>query len=74
MIVNYKIQLKIVKKHSSDDECHEYYYNEFMYTIYTTRKTMAGSIQNQQRIVGRGCYFGHVGPVRLQQRVVDHFY
>ena len=44
-----------------------------MYTIYTTRKTLAGSIQNQQRIVGRGYCFGRVGPVRLQQRVVDRF-
>ena len=41
--------------------------------INTTRKTVAGSTQNQQRIVGRGCCFGRVGPVKLQQRVVDRF-
>ena len=47
-----------------------------MITIYakiTTRKIMAGSTQNQQRIVGRGCCFGRVGLVKLQQRVVDRF-
>ena len=32
----------------------------------TTKKTMAGSIQNQQRIVGHGCCFGRGGSVRLQ--------
>ena len=34
---------------------------------------MAGSTQNQQRIVGRSCCFGRVGPVIEQQRVVDQF-
>jgi hypothetical protein len=32
---------------------------------------VAGSTQNQQRIVDRGCCFGRVGPVIDQQRVVD---
>ena len=36
-------------------------------------KYVAGSTQNQQSIVGRGCCSGSVGPVRLQQRVVDRF-
>ena len=36
-------------------------------------KTVTGSTQNQQRIVGRGCCFGRVGPVSDQQRVVDKF-
>ena len=39
----------------------------------TTRKIVVGSTQNQQRIVGCGCCFGNVGPVRLQQWVVDRF-
>ena len=39
----------------------------------TTRKIVAGSTQNQQKIVGRGYCFGRVGPVRLQQSVVDRF-
>ena len=36
-------------------------------------KTVTGSTQYQQRIVGRVCCFGRVGPVSDQQRVVDHF-
>jgi hypothetical protein len=32
----------------------------------TIRKTMAGSTQNQPRIIARGCCFGRVGRVRLQ--------
>jgi len=34
-------------------------------------KTMAGSTENQQKIVDRGCCFGRVDPVI--QRVVDKF-
>ena len=36
-------------------------------------KTVTGSTQNQQRIVGRGYCFGRIGPVSDQQRVVDQF-
>ena len=36
-------------------------------------KIVAGSTQNQQRIVDRGCCFGCVGSVIDQQRVVDQF-
>jgi hypothetical protein len=36
-------------------------------------KIVAGSTENQQRIIDRGCCFGRVDPVIDQQRVVDQF-